>query len=84
MWGRLRDGASARTLPPLAIDREVTFMPGDIYDGDRADSATMRLSFSTPSPEQIRQGIARIGEAITRMREPGAATPDWPAIAAAR
>jgi hypothetical protein len=44
----------------------------------------MRLSFSTPSPAQIREGIARIGRAIERMREPGAVPPAWPAVAAAR
>jgi 2-aminoadipate transaminase len=84
MWGRLRDGTSARTLLHFAIEGKVTFVPGDIYYADRADPATMRLSFSTPSPAQIREGVARIGRAIARMDEPGAVTPAWPAVAAAR
>jgi DNA-binding transcriptional MocR family regulator len=67
MWGRLRSGASTRDLLPHAIDEKVTFVPGDIYYADRADTATMRLSFSTPTPEQIREGVARIGRALDRM-----------------
>ena len=67
MWGRLRSGASTRELLPHAIDAKVTFVPGDIYYADRADFATMRLSFSTPRPEQIREGVARIGRALAAM-----------------
>jgi len=67
MWGRLRDGTSTRRLLPHAIEEKVTFVPGDIYYADRADAATLRLSFSTPSPEQIREGVARLGRAISRM-----------------
>ena len=78
MWGRLVDGADTRALLPFAIERKVTFVPGDIYYADRPDGASMRLSFATPSPAQIREGIARIGHAIERMREPGATPPPWP------
>lgn len=84
MWGRLRDGASTRALLPFAIERKATFVPGDIYYADRADPSSMRLSFATPSPAQIREGVARIGAAIGRMREPGAVPPAWPSVAAAR
>ena len=84
MWGRLRDGASTRTLLPFAIERGVTFVPGDIYYADRADGASMRLSFATPSPAQIREGVARIGQALARMAEPGAVPPPWPVPAEGR
>jgi 2-aminoadipate transaminase len=67
MWGRLERDASTRTLLPLAIEERVTFVPGDIYYADRPDMRTMRLSFSTPSPAQIREGVARIGRALDRM-----------------
>jgi DNA-binding transcriptional MocR family regulator len=67
MWGRLERDASTRTLLPLAIGERVTFVPGDIYYADRPDLRTMRLSFSTPNPAQIREGIARIGRALDRM-----------------
>ncbi|MGE0312224.1 MAG: PLP-dependent aminotransferase family protein [Lautropia sp.] len=64
MWGRIVSGASARDLLPLAIDAGVTFVPGDIYYADRHDAATMRLSFSSPTPQAIGQGVERIGQAL--------------------
>jgi 2-aminoadipate transaminase len=68
MWGRLTQAESARALMPLAIEQKVTFVPGDIYYGDRADARTLRLSFATPSPEQIHEGIARIGRALSQLQ----------------
>jgi 2-aminoadipate transaminase len=67
MWGRLEADASTRALLPLAIDERVTFVPGDIYYAERPDPRTMRLSFATPSPAQITEGIARIGRALERL-----------------
>jgi 2-aminoadipate transaminase len=67
MWGRLQGDASARALLPHAIEEKVTFVPGDVYYADRADPGTLRLSFSTPSPAQITEGIARIGRALDRL-----------------
>lgn len=67
MWGRLRREASTRDLLRHAIALKATFVPGDIYYADRPDPATMRLSFSTPTPAQIREGVARIGRALDRL-----------------
>lgn len=64
MWGRIASGRSARDLLPVAIEQGVTFVPGDIYYADRTDAATMRLSFSSPMPDAIREGVARIGRAF--------------------
>lgn len=66
-WGRLADGRNARELLALAIDERVTFVPGDIYFADRADPASLRLSFSQPTVEGIREGVARIGRALDRL-----------------
>jgi 2-aminoadipate transaminase len=66
MWGRLVDGGNTRDLLAHAIEENMTFVPGDIYYADRHDHATLRLSFSTPSPEQIREGVARLGRALAR------------------
>ena len=67
MWGRIRNGASARDLLKHAIYEKVTFVAGDIYYADQTDPATLRLSFSTPTPDQIRTGIARISQALDRL-----------------
>ena len=67
MWGRIRSGANSRELLKLAIEERVTFVAGDIYYADRVDHATLRLSFATPTPEQIREGIHRIARALDRL-----------------
>lgn len=67
MWGRLTNGVGSRDLLARAIEEKVTFVAGDIYYGNRPDASTLRLSFSTPSPAQIEEGVARIGKALDRM-----------------
>ena len=67
MWGRLQAGADARDLLPHAIEEKVTFVPGDIYYADQADARTLRLSFATPSAQQIEEGVARIGRAVSAL-----------------
>lgn len=67
MWGRIRSGASSRDLLKLAIEEQVTFVAGDIYYADQADVATLRLSFATPTPQQIDTGISRIARALDRL-----------------
>lgn len=66
-WGRLADGRDARQWLALAIDERVTFVPGDIYFAERADPASVRLSFSQPSVDGIREGVARMGRALARL-----------------
>ncbi len=67
MWGRLQTEGKARDLLALAIEEKVTFVPGDIYDADQPDLRTLRLSFSTPTPTQITEGVARLGRAVNRL-----------------
>ena len=67
-WARLRDGLAARDLLARAIAQKVTFVPGDIYYAERSDPSAFRLSFSTPTPERIGEGIARLGRAIASLR----------------
>ncbi len=66
-WGRLAAGRNARDLLGLAADERVTFVPGDIYFAERPDPATLRLSFSQPTVDGIREGVARLGRALDRL-----------------
>ncbi len=45
----------------IAIDRKVAFVPGAAFHPTGGGKNTMRLNFSYPSPETIRQGISRLG-----------------------
>ena len=64
VWVRLPAGLSAIELLPKAVDKGVAFVPGAAFYAEGADPRTMRLSFVTASVEQIRIGIAALGEAI--------------------
>jgi GntR family transcriptional regulator/MocR family aminotransferase len=65
LWVRLPDKLSASDLLPLARQEGVDFMPGDRFfpDGDRGRD-WMRLNFVLQSPEDIEEGIKRLGRAI--------------------
>lgn len=64
LWVRLPEGMNAIDLLPRAVDRNVAFVPGWAFYADTPDPRTLRLSFVTPSVEQIHIGIAALGEAI--------------------
>lgn len=60
VWGRLPDGHDASELLPAAIERQVAFVPGAPFFGATPDVATMRLSFTTHAPDEIREGLGRL------------------------
>ena len=64
LWVRLPEGMNAIDLLPKAVERNVAFVPGWAFYADNADPRTLRLSFVTPSVEQIHTGIAALAAAI--------------------
>ncbi len=70
LWVRLPEGMNAIDLLPKAVERNVAFVPGWAFYADNADPRTLRLSFVTPSVEQIHTGIAALAAAI-REQLPG-------------
>lgn len=59
--GRVADGAE---LARRAIDRGVAFVPGAPFFAADPDHATLRLSFATADEDRIREGIARLAQAL--------------------
>ena len=64
LWVRLPEGMNAIDLLPKAVERNVAFVPGWAFYADNADPRTLRLSFVTPSVDQIHTGIAALAAAI--------------------
>jgi 2-aminoadipate transaminase len=65
LWLRLPSGMSATELLPVALSRNVAFVPGDSFFPDPRDGARfMRLNFSNAQPDMIREGVRRLGLAI--------------------
>jgi 2-aminoadipate transaminase len=64
LWARLPKGMSAVDLLPHAVDKGVAFVPGAPFYADHGDERTLRLSFVTPSVDDIHRGVAALAAAI--------------------
>jgi len=70
LWVSLPIGMDAQKLFETALKENVAFVPGDSFyaPNGNADEARrhLRLNFSAAPPEQIREGIRRLGIAVKR------------------
>jgi 2-aminoadipate transaminase len=70
LWVTLPEGMDCHQLFEAALKENVAFVPGDSFypSNGHADEARrhFRLNFSNASPEQIREGIRRLGVAIKK------------------
>jgi 2-aminoadipate transaminase len=64
LWARLPKGIDAVSLLPHAVEKGVAFVPGAPFFAGPADARSMRLSFVTPSEEEIHRGVAALAAAI--------------------
>lgn len=64
LWARLPKGMNAVDLLPYAVAQGVAFVPGAPFYADHGDARTLRLSFVTPSVEEIHRGVAALAVAL--------------------
>ena len=68
VWARLTGAggkvADGNVLAKRAIEKGVAFVPGTPFFCANPDHATFRLSFATAGVDKIREGVARLGQAI--------------------
>ncbi|WP_327177302.1 PLP-dependent aminotransferase family protein [Streptomyces sp. NBC_01335] len=64
VWVRLPDGHDATALLPKAIAHEVAYVPGAPFYAGTPDPAALRMSFTTHTPDEIREGLLRLGKAL--------------------
>jgi 2-aminoadipate transaminase len=69
LWARLPKGMNAVDLLPRAVDKGVAFVPGAPFYAGQGDDRAMRLSFVTPSVEEIQRGVAALARAIAEQRD---------------
>ncbi|HQX67060.1 MAG TPA: aminotransferase class I/II-fold pyridoxal phosphate-dependent enzyme, partial [Ottowia sp.] len=60
--GKLADGG---VLARQAIEQGVAFVPGAPFFCANPDVSTLRLSFATADEDRIREGVARLAQALT-------------------
>ncbi|HSB75378.1 MAG TPA: PLP-dependent aminotransferase family protein [Terriglobales bacterium] len=67
LWVTLPEGMDMQRLFQAALRENVAFVPGDcFYPGGEEGNRHMRLNFSHPSPQQIQEGVRRLGLALAR------------------
>jgi 2-aminoadipate transaminase len=66
VWAELPRRMDTRALFVDAIDHKVAFVPGQGFHADQSGLNTMRLNFSNVPPDQLREGVQRLGRAIER------------------
>ena len=64
LWVQLPKGLKAVPLLEKAVDKGVAFVPGAPFFASNPDASAIRLSFATADVEKIKEGIARLGQAL--------------------
>ena len=68
VWARLTGAggkvADGNVLAQRAIEKGVAFVPGTPFFCAEPDHATLRLSFATADVDKIREGVARLAQAV--------------------
>ena len=67
VWLRLPGEIDTATLLPSALEHDVAFIPGAPFYAAEPDRATMRLSYTTYSPDEIAEGMSRLGKVLRKV-----------------
>ena len=68
IWGVVKNCEDASFVVKKAIEKKVAVVPGSAFNCDtEAPSPAFRLNYSTPSDEQIVEGIKRLGEVFSEL-----------------
>ncbi len=65
VWVTLPEEIDATEMLDRALEHHVAYVFGEPFFVDGSGHNTMRLSFSLVTPEQIRDGIARLGKVVS-------------------
>jgi 2-aminoadipate transaminase len=69
LWVRLPEPLDASELLPRAERANVTYLPGRYFEVTHHEPGSLRLSFAGLAPEQIREGVAILGEIFAKELE---------------
>ena len=64
VWAQLPDDLDAERLLERALTHDVAFVPGWPFYGGEPDRSTLRLSFTTHTPDEIAEGLDRLARAL--------------------
>ncbi|MGW0708586.1 aminotransferase-like domain-containing protein [Streptomyces sp. NPDC002643] len=64
LWARLPSSYDTTALLPRVVEQDVAYVPGAPFYAGEPDRATLRLCFVTQTPEEIREGVRRLGKGL--------------------
>ncbi|MER6622453.1 PLP-dependent aminotransferase family protein [Streptomyces sp. NPDC000931] len=64
LWVRLPEPYDTTALLPDVVRHDVAYVPGAPFHAGEPDRATLRLCFVTQSPDEIAEGLRRLGEGL--------------------
>ncbi len=66
IWCDLGNGIDTLALSKRAVEKKVVYVPGNTFMVDmNRPTSTLRLNYSTATPEKITEGIRRLGEVFS-------------------
>jgi len=63
-------GRDSRDLLDTALEEGVAFVPGDAFTTTTNFHDSLRFSYSSPTPDRVREGVRRLRRAYDRVRDP--------------
>ncbi|MGW0910992.1 aminotransferase-like domain-containing protein [Streptomyces sp. NPDC002784] len=64
LWARLPESYDTAALLPKVVRQDVAYVPGAPFYAGEPDPSTLRLCFVTETPEQIAEGLRRLGRGL--------------------
>ncbi|GGU12113.1 PLP-dependent aminotransferase family protein [Streptomyces coeruleorubidus] len=64
LWARLPEPYDTTALLPQVVRHDVAYVPGAPFHAGTPDRATLRLCFVTQTPEEIEEGLRRLGKGL--------------------
>jgi 2-aminoadipate transaminase len=64
VWATLPEGLDSKAMMPRAISAKVAYVPGTGFYADGTGQRHLRLNFSFPPPDRIREGVRRLAGVV--------------------
>ncbi|MDF3147954.1 MULTISPECIES: PLP-dependent aminotransferase family protein [unclassified Streptomyces] len=64
LWARLPESYDTTALLPKVVQQDVAYVPGAPFYTGEPDRSTLRLCFVTQRPEEIGEGLERLGRGL--------------------
>jgi 2-aminoadipate transaminase len=60
VWVTLPEALDTKVMLPKALNARVAYVPGNAFYGDGQGASSLRLCYSYPTPDRIREGVRRL------------------------